>query len=183
MYCNLDTLLDGCWKARPKGPKRMALLIEGFPRPHHPLPEFAKLLFLLREHGAKATFVVDWHDIRERGLSASVGEMMQLLRGEKHEVAIRFFCDPCSASHLRHHAVEALHFLQRVYGITATSVKVGCRMPMAASALETLGLTPVDGVGAQRVVRDSNDVLNDVELVLHDCQQMEVVCVSDLKIT
>ena len=59
--------------------------------------EFAKLLYLLREHGAKATFVVDWHDIRERGLCASVGEMMQLLKHNEHEVAIKFKTEPCNA--------------------------------------------------------------------------------------
>jgi len=180
MYCNLDSLLDGCWKVRQKGPGRMALLIEGFPRPHHPIMEFAKLLYLLREHNAKATFVVDWFDIRERGLSASVGEMMHLLQHDKHEVAIRFYTDPCSASHLRQQAVEALHFLQRVYGLSVTSAKVGCRMQSATAALCSLGVTVVDGVGVQRAVRDSDDVLNDLELVLHDCRGVECVCVSQL---
>ena len=122
-------LLDGCFKRAPAAAARVALLIEGFPRPHHPFMEFAKLLFLLREHGAKATFVVDWHDIRERGLCASVGEMMQLLTHNEHEVAVKFKTAPCNASHLRQQAVEALHFLQRVYGITVVSAKVGCRCP------------------------------------------------------
>ena len=181
MYCNLDRLLDGCLRARPKAaPARVALLIEGFPRPHHPLMEFAKLLFLLREHNAKATLVVDWHDIRERGLCSSVAQMMQLLRHNEHEVAVKFKAAPCSTSHLRQHAVEALHFLQRVYGITVVSVKVECRLPNATAALQPLGVTVVDGIGEQRVLRDNADVLNDLELLLHDCRGSRCVCVSQL---
>ena len=181
MYCSLDALLRGCLKARSDAPPaRVALLIEGFPRPHHPLMEFAKLLFLLREHRAKATFVVDWHDIRERGLCASVGEMMQLLRHNEHEVAIKFKTGLCSAPNLRQHAAEALHFLQRVYGITVVSVKVDCRLPIAAAALESLGVSVVDGVGVQRVVRDTEDVLCDLEMLLRDCDGHECVCVSKL---
>jgi len=180
MYCNLDRLLDGCFKARAKAPARVALLIEGFPRPHHPLMEFAKLLFLLREYGAKATFVVDWNDIRERGLCASVGEMMQLLRHNEHEVAVKFKTAPCSAAHLRQHAVEALHFLQRVYGITVVSAKVECRLPNAAAALAPLGVRVVDGVGVQRTLRDSEDIINDLELLLQECRGSHCVCVSQL---
>ena len=180
MYCNLDRLLDGCLKARSKAPARIALLIEGFPRPHHPLMEFAKLLFLLREHNAKATFVVDWHDIRERGLCSSVGQMMQLLRHNEHEVAVKFKTAPCSASHLRQQAVEALHFLQRVYGITVVSAKVECRLLNATAAFQPLGVTVVDGIGEQRMLRDSTDVLNDLEVLLHDCRGSRCVCVSQL---
>ncbi len=178
MYCNLDRLLEGCFKGRPKDATRMALLIEGFPRPHHPLMEFAKLLFLLREHRAKATFVVDWHDIRERGLCSSVGQMMQLLRHNEHEVAIKFKEGGCSASELRQHAVEALHFLQRVYGITVVSAKVGRRRAHASGALQSLGMRVVDGVGAQHVVEDSDDVLTDVALALRDRGDRECVCIS-----
>jgi hypothetical protein len=185
MYCNLDRLLDGCLKARPKGapppPPRIALLIEGFPRPHHPLMEFAKLLFLLREHNAKATFVVDWHDIRERGLCSSVAQMMQLLRHNEHEVAIKFKTGLCSAPRLRQHAAEALHFLQRVYGITVVSAKVDCcHRPLVAEALGSLGVTLVDGVGVQRVVRDTEYVLYDLQLALRACGGKECVCVSAL---
>ena len=181
MYCNLDRLLDGCLRTRPKGATpRVALLIEGFPRPNHPLMEFAKLLFLLREHRAKATFVVDWNDSRERGLCASVGEMMQLLKHNEHEVAIKFKTDLCSAPHLRQHAAEALHFLQRVYGITVVSAKVGCRWSSAAEALGSLGVTVVDGVGVQRVVRDTEYVLYDLQLALRACGGKECVCVSAL---
>ena len=85
MLCALERLLEGCLHAR-RG-TRVALLIEGFPRPYHPLMEFAKLLFLLREHNAKATFVVDWQDIRERGLGASVAQMMQLLQHNEGRVS------------------------------------------------------------------------------------------------
>ena len=178
MLCALERLLEGCLHAR--GGKRVALLIEGFPRPHHPMMEFAKLLFLLREHRAKATFVVDWQDIRERGLGASVAQMMQLLRHNEHEVAIQFHADFCAAPQLRQHAVEALHFLQRVYGITVVSAKVGCRLPFADKALASLGVKVIDGVGALHVVRDSNDVINDLEMALHDLRGRECVCVSQL---
>lgn len=181
MYCSLDALLRGCLKERvPQPRKRLALLIEGFPRPHHPLAEFAQLLYLLHEHDAKATFVVDWHDIRERGLCASVGEMVRLLGLNGHEVAIKFKTDPCSAPRLRQQAVEALHFLQRVYGITIVSAKVQCRLPNAAAALKPLGVTVVDGLGKQCVLRDSAGVLNDLELLLRDCGDARCVCVRDL---
>jgi len=179
MMCALERLLEGCLHARTSS-KRVALLIEGFPRPYHPMMEFAKLLFLLREHKAKATFVVDWQDIRERGLGASVAQMMQLLKHNEHEVAIRFHADLCVAPQLRQHAVEALHFLQRVYGITVVSAKVGSRACNARMALESLGVNVIDGVGTQRVVMDSDDVLNDLEVVLHDLKGKECVCVSQL---
>lgn len=178
MLCALDRLLEGCLHARRGA--RVALLIEGFPRPYHPMMEFAKLLFLLREHHAKVTFVVDWQDIRERGLGASVSDMMKLLLHNEHEVAIRFRTDLCSAPQLRQHAVEALHFLQRVYGVTVVSAKVGSRLPFANAALASLGVSVIDGVGPQHVVRDSDDVLNDLEVALHDLQGKECVCVSQL---
>jgi len=143
--------------------------------------EFAKLLFLLREHNAKATFVVDWHDIRERGLCASVGQMMQLLQHNEHEVAIKFKTDLCSAPHLRQHAVEALHFLQRVYGITVVSAKVGRCLPTANAALRPLGVTVVDGVGTQHVVHDSDDVINEVGAILEGCRDKQCVCVSQFQ--
>ena len=181
MDCSLSTLLRGCLKERiARPPRRVALLIEGFPRPQHPIVEFAKLLYLLRVHGAKATFVVDWQDIRERGLSSRVAEMMKLLRHNEHEVAIKFKTDLCSAPHLRQHAAEALHFLQRVYGITVVSAKVGCRWSSAAEALGSLGVTVVDGVGVQRVVRDTEYVLYDLQLALRACGGKECVCVSAL---
>ena len=134
----------------------------------------------LREHRAKATFVVDWQDIRERGLGSSVSEMMQLLLHNEHEVAIRFHADLCAAPQLRQHAVEALHFLQRVYGITVVSAKVGSRLPFANAALSSLGVSVIDGVRPQHVVQDSDDVLNDLEVALHDLQGRECVCVSQL---
>ena len=178
MLCALERLLEGCLHARTS--TRVALLIEGFPRPYHPIMEFAKLLFLLREHHAKATFVVDWQDIRERGLGSSVAEMMQLLLHNEHEVAIRFHADLCAAPQLRQHAVEALHFLQRVYGVTVVSAKVGSRLPFANAALSSLGVSVIDGVRPQHVVQDSDDVLNDLEVALHDLQGRECVCVSQL---
>ena len=182
MYCNIHHLLDGCFKVRSQAPSsRVALMIEGFPRPHHPIMEFAKLLFLLREHQAKATFVVDWHDIRERGLGSSVGQMMQLLKHNGHEVAIKFKTEVCRAApQLRQHAVEALHFLQRVYGITVVSAKVESQICSAADALHPLNVTVVDGVGTQHVVQDSANVLKELEAALWDLQDKECVCVSQL---
>jgi len=180
VYCNVDSLLEGCFGVRSKGPSRVALLIEGFPRPYHPMMEFAKLLFLLREHHAKATFVVDWQDIRDRGMGASVADMMRLLLQNEHEVAIRFRPGMCSASQLRQHAVEALHFLQRVYGVTVVSAKVGSRLPFANAALASLGVSVIDGVGTQHLVQDSDDVINDAEMTLRDLEGKECVRVSQL---
>ncbi len=184
MYCNLDRFVGGCFRdlrkrQRPARPTRVALLIEGFPRAHHPIVEFAELLFLLREHGAKATFVVDWHDIRERGLTSRVAEMMKLLKHNEHEVAIKFKRAPCGAHQLSQHAVEALHFLQRVYNITAVSAKVGCCVSQdVEKALGTLGVAVIDGVPNQIVVQDTEGVLVDVDMVLRGCADKECVCVS-----
>ena len=47
-------------------------------------------------------------------------------------------------------------------------------------ALESLGVHVIDGVGTQRVVQDSDDVLNDLEVALHDLQGRVCVCVSTL---
>lgn len=182
MLCNLTSLVESCLSVRPTGPTRVALLIAGFPRKHHPINEFAKLLYLLREHSAKATFVVDWTEIRERGMCASVGEIMQLLKCDGHELAIQFKTDVCGVAQLRQHAAEALHFMQRVYGITVVSVKVGCRLPISHTDLQSLGVAIVDGLGAQISITDNQDILNDLELLLHDLRERQCVRVSDLKI-
>lgn len=183
MLCDLNRLLHSCFTERvPSAQKRVALLIEGFPRAHHPIVEFAKLLFLLREHCAKATFVVDWQDIRQRGLTSSVAEMMKLARHNEHEIAIKFkpgFCG--GGANLNQHAVEALHFLQRVYGITVVSVKVGCPLSIDTKALESLGLTVVDGVRNQRVVDDTETVLLDLALALHELGDQKCVCVKEMR--
>jgi len=181
MLCTLDGLLRGCLRNRAPGcPKRVALLIEGFPRPHHPIVEFAQLLYRLRVRGAKATFVVDWHEIRERGLTSRVAEMMKLLKHNEHEVAIKFKSVPCGAHQLSQHAAEALHFLQRVYGITVVSAKVGCCCVSldAQQALKTLGVAVIDAVPNQIVVQDTENVLADVDAVLRACADKECACVS-----
>lgn len=178
MLCSLDSLLSGCLKERPK---RVALLIEGFPRPHHPIVEFAELLFLLRKHNAKATFLVDWNEIRERGVTASVTEMMKLLKHNEHEVAIKFKSDFCGGARLNQHAVEALHFLQRVYGITVVSAKVGRVLTADRKALESLGLTMVDGMPNQIVVQDTDQVLFDAAIVLEAVRGKECVCAKEMR--
>ena len=67
-----------------------------------------------------------------------------------------------------------------MYGITVVSAKVECRLPNAAAALAPLGVKVVDGVGVQRTLRDSEDVLSDLELMLQDCKGSRCVCVSQL---
>lgn len=178
MDCSLSALLRGCLKERAPG--RVALLIEGFPRPHHPIVEFAQLLYLLRCAGAKATFVVDWQEIRERGLSSSVAEMMKLLRHNEHEVAIKFKPGLCGGTRLNQHAVEALHFLQRVYGITVVSAKVGRPLMADHKALESLGITVVDHAPSQVVVEDTEDVLVDLAMALHTTRERQCVCVREM---
>jgi len=181
MLCALDRFLRGCLGNRfPAPPNRVALLIEGFPRPHHPIVEFAQLLYLLRVRGAKATFVVDWHEIRERGLTSRVAEMMKLLKHNEHEVAIKFKSAPCGAPQLRQSAAEALHFLQRVYGITVVSAKVGRSLTADHGAFASLGLTVVDGVPNQIVLQDTETVLLDLTLALHDVREMKCVCVKEV---
>lgn len=186
MLCSLDLLASVCLRPRARAPEtaRVALLIEDFPRPQHPSAEFAELLFLLREHGAKATFVVGWQGIRSRGLGTAVADMMRLLQHEGHEVAIRFSVDVCGASQLTQHVAEALHFLQRVYGITVVSAKLGGRMHCAGeAALRSLGVTVVDGIGTQRVVRDTADLLHDAEVELARMRGAPCVCVRDFACT
>ena len=182
MLCAFDSLLRGCLGNRfSVPPNRVALLIEGFPRPHHPIAEFAQLLYLLRVRGAKATFVVDWQEIRERGLTSRVAEMMKLLKHNDHEVAIKFKSAPCGALQLRQSATEALHFLQRVYGITVVSAKVGfCVSLDAQKALKTVGVTLIEAVPNHIVVHDTDHVLADVHAALCRCVDKECVCVSVL---
>ena len=180
MYCNLDVLLEGCLKPRKKNPERYALLIEGFPRARHKIDEFAKLLYLLQKHEAKATFVVDWCEIREKGLTTAVGDIMKLVHHHEHEVAIQFKSDTCGVYNLRQHAVEALHFLQRVYGITVVSAKVGFRPLAFSNALESIGVSIVDGVCNQVVLRDNDNVLSDVAHVRAQRVHGSFVRVSDM---
>lgn len=181
MLCTLDSLLRGCLKERTsKTPKRVALLIEGFPRPNHPIVEFAKLLYLLRVHGAKATFVVDWQEIRQRGLSASVAEMVKLLRHNEHEIGIKFKTSLFGGSRLNQNAVEALHFLQRVYGVNVVSVKVGKLPTTDHEALTSLGLTVVDCVPNQIVVQDTDNVLTETAIALEAVYERQCVCIRDL---
>lgn len=180
MLCALDRLLEGCFHARPKNAPRSALLIEGFPRPQHPIVEFAKLLFLLQEYRVKATFVVDWQEIRERGLGSSVGEMMKLLKHYEHEVAIKFKGDVCGARRLNQHTVEALHFMQRVYGITIESVKVDRPLLTNCEIFASHGLAVFSGGSDQVVVRDTEYVVHDVALALRGTGGREWVRVNEL---
>tara|TARA_B100000795_G_C22621553_1_gene369056 strand:- start:72 stop:620 length:549 start_codon:yes stop_codon:yes gene_type:complete len=181
MLCNLDDLLNGCIRLRQrKYSQRVVILIEGFPRPNHPILEFAKLIYLLRVYGAKATFVVDWCEIRERGLTSSATEMMKLLCHNEHEIAIKFKPNFCGGYNLRQHAVEALHFIQRVYNITIVSAKVGYSMSDDATALESLGISIIDSVPNQRIVNDDEDLLANLAIVLEDVGDKECVTASQM---
>lgn len=181
MLCNLDDLLNGCIRLRQrKCSQRVVILIEGFPRPNHPMLEFAKLIYMLRVYGAKATFVVDWCEIRERGLTSSTTEMMKLLCHNEHEIAIKFKPNFCGGYNLRQHAVEALHFVQRVYSITIVSAKVGYSMSDDATALESLGISIIDSVPNQRIVDDNEDLLANLAIVLEDVGDKECVTASQM---
>ena len=180
MLCTLHEIVSGCFQPRSNEPKRVALLVEGFPRFNHPMIEFASLLLLLRNNCAKVTFVVDWCEIRSRGLTSSVAEMVRLLSRNGHELAVKFRPELCGPYDLRQHAVEALHFLQRVYGITAVSAKVGCRLAMGSSALSSLGIRIVDSLPNQRVVHDTANTLTDVQIVLDSLGTIECVRVCDI---
>lgn len=181
MFCNLDDIVTGCIRQRhKKHSQRVALLIESFPRPNHSVVEFTKLLYLLDVHGAKATFVVDWCDIRERGLRASVTDIMKLLRHHEHEVAIKFNASFFRGCNLRQHAVEALHFLQRVYNITVVYVKVDHTISDDSTSLESLGISIIDSSLNQRIVHDNNDVLVNLALVLGEVGDKECVAVSEV---
>ena len=92
----------------------------------------------------------------------------------------KFKSDMCGGAKLNQHAVEALHFLQRVYGITVVSAKVGRSLTADHGAFASLGLTVVDGVPNQIVLQDTETVLLDLTLALHDVREMKCVCVKEV---
>jgi len=126
-------------------PRSVALLIENFPRPLCPYAEFTELMYLLRQHGAKCTFLVPWDVLKQHRPKAAVHEMMRMINVEGHEVALHFRQGVCGRSNvqLRQDAVEALHYVQRVFGTSVTVVRIACPTFGAVTALESLGLTVV----------------------------------------
>ena len=162
--------------------RSVALLIVDFPR-YRSSEAFSELMYLLRQHGAKCTFLVPWDRLKALGIKTSMYETMRAINIEGHEVALHFRQGICGRSNtqLRQDAVEALHFLQRVYGITVVSAKVGRPLTADHKAFESLGLTVVDGVPNQVVVEDTDDVLMDTAMVLEAVRGQQCVCVRDVR--
>ena len=61
------------------------------------------------------------------------------------------------SAQLRQDAVEALHYVQRVFGTTVSVAMVPCASVRAATALEKLGLTVVGDCRGSRVLRFADD--------------------------
>tara|TARA_B100000795_G_scaffold268354_1_gene255160 strand:- start:2168 stop:2707 length:540 start_codon:yes stop_codon:yes gene_type:complete len=160
----IEELLRSCIDYRKQ--KTHALFIEGFPRAGHSPEEFSRLLLLFQKHDAKVTFVVNWYDIRNRGLSNSVADMMHKIKLDNHEVSIRFRTDVCSNSQLCQHAAEALHFMQRVFDMTVKTAKVGYSLCATNAMLSTLGIRAVDNLPGCVSLSDCSELYEDVERVL-----------------
>ena len=73
-----------------------------------------------------------------------------------------------SDAQLRQDAVEALHYMQRVFGTSVTVVRVPCAPLRVTSALEELGLTVLSDCFGARVLRFPDDfrVFEDIHLAL-----------------
>ena len=142
--------------------RSVALLIEGFPRPRlNILVEFSDLLYLLRQHDANCTFFISWEDVKRRGMTPIVRELIRAINMGGHEVALHFKRDFCtrSTTQLCQDAVEALHYVQRVFGTTVNIAKISYAFPDAASALESLGLTVIGDCSGPRIVSFADDAL------------------------
>jgi hypothetical protein len=157
----------GCFKRKdahcampwPASGHSVAILIESFPRQYHPIGEFDELMALLHKHNAKCTFFFPWHELRKRGTSAMVHNFMRGINRNDHQVALQFGQSCCmqSSAQLRQDAVEALHYMQRVFGTTVSVAMVPCASVRAATALEKLGLTVVGDCRGSRVLRFADD--------------------------
>jgi len=131
-----------CGEFYPRAGRNVALLIDLFPRQNHPLAEFAELLYLLRQHGAQCTFFFNWEQVRVCKRTQHLCEVLRLISAHGHEVALWFkhaFCNQ-SASKVRQDAIEALHFMQRLYGTTVYVAKLSPATPSSVAALQELGL-------------------------------------------
>ena len=169
----------GCLKVRkdarcavpwPAAGRSVAILIVEFPRPMHPLYEFDRLLELLRTAGGKCTFFFTWQELRRRGTSARMAHFVRDIAREGHQIALRFeqSCLMQSSVQLRQEAVEALHYAQRVFGATISTVMVPYASQQVVAALEPLGLTTIGECCGPRVLRFADDVrlLKNVKMAL-----------------
>lgn len=157
----------GCFKRKdarcamswPASGHSVAILIERFPRQYHPVGEFDNLMALLRKHNAKCTFFFPWHELRRRGTTSMVHNFMRGINRHDHQIALQFEQNCCmqSSAQLRQDAVEALHYVQRVFGTTVSVAMVPCASVQAATALEKLGLTVVGDCRGSRVLRFHDD--------------------------
>lgn len=131
---------DGAF--HPREGRNVALLIDLFPRDNHPLSEFAELLYLLRQHGAACTFFFNWEQLRKCKRTQHLCEVLRLISAHGHEVALWFKREFCNqpASKVRQDAIEALHFMQRLYGTTIYVAKLSATTPSSVAALQELGL-------------------------------------------
>ena len=189
MNCFYEVVL-GCCHSRNSCPRHyyyaaggqsVALLIYGFPRIYHSLSEFTDLLYLLSRYDANCTFFLAWDDLKKRGMTPIVREIIRSINIEGHEVALHFRHEICghSTAQLRQDAAEALHFVQRVFGTTVRVAKVSCVLPDAATALESLGLTIVENYSGSRIVSFCDDakLMQNVESTLDVLTYSQRPCV------
>lgn len=149
-----------------------ALLVHLSPWTNRPLAEVAELLYLLRQHGASCTFFLDWEQVRGCKKTQHLCEVLRLIGAHGHEVALWFkhaFCGQL-ASKVRQDAIEALHFMQRLYGTTVYVAKLSPATPSSVAALQELGLLVVGecpGAGT-RTVPDSPQLLAQTQEALEE---------------
>ena len=161
-----------CGEFYPRAGRNVALLIDLFPRKNHPLSEFAELLYLLRRHGAQCTFFFNWEQVRVCKKTQHLCEVLRLISAHGHEVALWFkhaFCNQ-SASKVRQDAIEALHFMQRLYGTTVHVAKLSLATPSSVAALQELGLLVIgDCPGAGTLtIPDSPQLLEQTQEALEE---------------
>jgi|SaaInlV_125m_DNA_1040241.scaffolds.fasta_scaffold14601_2 hypothetical protein len=159
MHCIQTALLNCClsrstaghervWNNgafRPPLGRNVALLIDLFPRSDHPLSEFYELLCLLRQHGATCTFFFNWEQVRACKKTQHLCEVLRLISVHGHEAALWFGREFCTqpVPKVRQDAIEALHFMQRLYGTTVCVAKLSLATPSNVAALQELGLLVV----------------------------------------
>ena len=98
-------------------------------------------------------------------------EVLRLISAHGHEVHTWFkhaFCNQ-SASKVRQDAIEALHFMQRLYGTTVHVAKLSLATPSSVAALQEPGLVIGDCPGAGTLtIPDSPQLLTQTQEALEE---------------
>jgi len=128
---------------------QVALTIDDVPRKGTTRDDVLKIMQLLFEHRAKATFFVIFEQLAE--VPSDVRRVfMDHVRCHGHEIGLHFsgrwgFAMPVAK--LRAAAVEAQSMIQRCYGLRLRYARMpgGFSSPAQVTALEALGLTVANG--------------------------------------